>query len=143
MPFHDATCKTRTTFKISTCFEDLSFLNPRSYLTSMIVAFAMSFFSLMTIFLSFPFSPFLFIEIFLFFFCFISLEEILLELLSKDVLLYDDVLILYELQDLLPFSSVQSVSYLLEYLISSVLRILSLIFVLTNVRIISQAPYWL
>ena len=100
-------------------------------------------FSLMTILLSFLFISFLFVEIFWFFFCFILLEEISLEVLSEDVLLSDDVLISYELQDLSSFSSVQSVSYLLEHLFSLVLWILSLIFVLTNARVIVQAPYWL
>ena len=35
MFFHDVTCKTRTTYKISTFFDDLSFLNPGSHLKMM------------------------------------------------------------------------------------------------------------
>ena len=94
MFFHDATLKTRTTCKISNCFENLNFLNPRSYLNSFIVAFAISFFFLNDNIFVLPFHFLLFRWNFSILFLF----SILLEGISSEVLLLfsDDVLISYE-----------------------------------------------
>ena len=63
MFFHDATRKTRTTCKISTFFEDLSFLNPRSHLEAFyyekcfLFHLKSSFRSVLSVLKMFKFSP--------------------------------------------------------------------------------------